>query len=332
MKESFDRKFKGVPRTRGNAATELLDYKQDKGGGTKEPSTQIRGKEFHHNMAREINSGTTNGTEGNLLKWIKEKFECDFIKAEIFISGYQAKGKTQLDFWRGQMDAVAIRDKDVCEVFIVEWKTSSVDIEIWWENASYFRIPLYQTLVYRELMQAHFKRNDVNAKVGIILVPIHQKYPDVMYPGLCLDFQIMEDNHLFDKLKNFKWHTDVDESHDVHAIKMPCKLFKDSLDMADYVDEGSNNLKDDTPLKHILSDNATVGDLRELLELPLIKVESIKKEEKTNEEHEKVSKKCLHHVVTTVKFSVLNKLENNQHGIALSLSSFSLFWRAKPTR
>lgn len=285
VQESFNLKLKGLPRTRGEAARKPLDDKQDKGGGTTESSPQNMGKEFHHNFDAEIKSGTP----GELLKWIKGKFGCDFIKAEILISGYSAKGKTQMDFWSGKIDAVAIREfeKDVCEVFIVEWKTSSVDTEIWWENASYFRIPLYQTLVYRELMQAHFKRNDVNAKVGIILVPIHQKYPDLMYPGLCLDFQIMEDNHLFDELKNVKWHTDVDESRDVHAIKRPCKLFKDSLDMADYVDESANNLKDDTPLKDILSDNATVRDLCELLELPFIKVESIKKEEKTNEEHEK---------------------------------------------
>ena len=330
MKKSFNLKLRSLPRTRREAATKPLDDKQDKGGGTTESSPQIKGKEVHHNFAQEIQ----NGKKGELLKWIEKEFDCDFIKAEIFISGYRTKGKTQLDFWSGQMDAVAIREfeEDVYEVFIVEWKTTAVQaLEKWWENATCFKKPLYQTFVYRELMQAHFKRNDVNAKVGIMLVPIHQKYPDVIYPGLCLDFEIMEDFHLLYKLKHFEWHADFDESLYVHTIKMPCKLFKDSLDMADYVDE-SDILKDDTRLKHILRDNATYRDLRETLEVPLTKVEIIKKEEKTNEDVEKVSKKCLHHVVMTVKFSVLNKPENNHHGIALSLSSFFLFWPAKPTR
>ena len=84
---------------------------------------------------------------------------------------------------------------------------------------------------------------------------------------------------------------------------------------AGYVDKSTNNLKDDT----LVNDDAVVGDCHRFPGLPFIKVESIKKEETTKEELKEVNKKCLLHVIMRVKFSVLNKSENNQHGVALSL-------------
>ncbi|XP_015756299.1 PREDICTED: uncharacterized protein LOC107335780 [Acropora digitifera] len=192
------------------------------------------------------------------------------------------------------MDAVAIRrKKGGLEVFVVDWKTSDKAdeqlIRKWWENATNFRNPLYQCLVYRELLQAHFKRNRVDAKVGIILVPFHQSLPEIIHPGLCVDFQKMDENLLLDGLKKFEWHAVVEESFNVDTIKIPCKLIKGSFNPADYVDESTNYLKGETRLKDILNDNATVADLCASLHLSCIKVESIKKEEKTNEDLEEAA-------------------------------------------
>ena len=346
--------------TREKAATKPQDDKQDT-----RSSPQKKGQDIHRSFKDKIKKGKRDGMRGEMLEKIKDKFGCEFIEADVSISGYAVKRKTQVDFWSGRMDAVAIRrQKNVLQVFVVEWKTTDkpkVQIKTdWWKNAGSFKQPLYQCLVYRELLRAHLKHNGVDAKVGIILVPSHQSYPEIIYPGLCVDFLRMDKELLLDRLKDFQWFAVLDKSINIHScvvalasrrtttrfrddhekstarnneIKLPCIFFKVSFDPAVYVDICTNNLKDDTRLKDILNDNAPVADLLQLLDLPFLKVEGIKKEEKTNEELEGVSKKCLRHVVMTAKFSVLNKPENNQHHVTVSLfSSFFLLWRTKPFR
>lgn len=323
LKDSFDPKLIYL-------RDQSLSDKQDIWRQTTQ-SPKTMGKKFHQNLADNIKSGERDGIEGEILDAIETTFRCKFIKAEVRISGFAVNEETQ-HFWKGKMDAVAIRrENDALEVFVVDWKTSDKDdkkfIVKWWENSGNFRGPLYQCLVYRELLQAHFEHKDVDAKVGIILVPFQQSFPERIHPGLCVDFRKMNKNHLLDGLKNIRWYAVLNKSLFGHTIKTPCKLNTGSFNPADYVDESTNILKHETPLKGMLNDDATGRDVRRSLDLPFIK-----REEKTNEELEEVNKKCLHHVVMTVKFSVLNKPENNQYDVALSLPSFFLLWRAKPTR
>ena len=305
LKKSFDRKFIHPTKTRQRKATKPRNDEQDKGGQTTQSisSQQVKGREIHLNLAKKIKEGTRDGAEGKILQNIEEKFSCEVIEAEVRISGYAVKTEQfyrKQDFWRGDMDAVAIRrKKGVLEVFVVDWKTSAKACENliakWWEESANLKNPLYQCLVYRELLRAHFKHNNVKAKVGIMLVPLHQSFPQIIHPGLCVDFRRMG-KLLLDVMKKFKWYAVLDESFCVPTIKIPCKLIKDSFKPADYVDESTNYLKGDTRLKDILHDNATVADLCASLHFPCIKVESIKKEEKTNEDLEEVNKKCLRHV------------------------------------
>ena len=304
LRESFDVKLIDRTKKEPRKATKRPSDEQDKGGQTTQSITspQKKGQEIHLSLAKKIKEHTRDDTGGKMLKEIEETFGCEFIKEEVRISGYAIKtlnlcGKPKRDFWRGKMDAVAIRrtEEGVLEVFVVDWKTSGkADEQLiykWWEKAANFKDPLYQCLVYRELLQAHFEHNDVKAKVGIMLVPFHQSNPEITRPGLCVDFRKMGEN-LLDGLKKFEWYAVLDESFDVHTIKIPCKLIKDSFNPADYVDERTNNLKGDTRLKDVLNDNATVADLCLWLDLPYITVEGIKKEEKTNEDLEEVNKKC----------------------------------------
>ena len=211
MKDSFGPTLIDLRQTtRGKGAIKSQDDKQDKSGQATQSSPQQKGQEIHQILADEINKGTRDGTGGEMLKKMEDKFSCEFIQAEVSISGF-AMRKTQMDFWSGIMDAIAIREKDVLEVFVVDWKTTAnrnVQIETdWWEKAINFKKPLYQCLVYRELLQAHFKRHCVDAVVGILLVPSDQSYPEKIYPGLCVDFQRMDKEHLLDGLKNFQWST-----------------------------------------------------------------------------------------------------------------------------
>ena len=272
MKNSFDRT--------------LIDLrKTTPGGQTTQSSPQKRGQEIHKILADNINKDRRDGTEGAMLKKMEDKFNCEFIQAEVSISGYAIMRKTHgVNFWSGIMNAVAIREIDDLEVFVVEWQTtanSKVQIETeWWEKATNFKDPLYKCLVHRELLRAHFKRNGVDAVVGIMLVPFHQSYPGKSYPGLCVDFQGMDDKGLLNGLNVFDWSPVLDKSICVHTRdKLLRKLFKKSF----YVNISTNILKDDTRLKDILNDNATVADLLQLLGLPVLEVESIKKEEKTSE-------------------------------------------------
>ena len=304
LKKSFDLKFIDLRETKTRKATKRPSDEQDKGGQTTQStsSPQKKGQEIHLSLAKKIKERTRDDIAGKMLKEIEERFGCEFIEKEVRISGYAVKtlnrcGNPTQDFWRGNMDAVAIRrtEEGVLEVFVVDWKTKAKAgeqfIPKWWEEAANFKAPLYQCLVYRELLQAHFEHNGVTAKVGIILVPLNQSFPETIHPGLCVDFRGME-TLLLDGLKKFEWYAVPDKSFYVHTIKIPCKLIKDSFNPADYVDESTNKLKGDTRLKDVLNDNATVADLCLWLDLPFIKVEGIKKEEKTNEDLEEVNKKC----------------------------------------
>lgn len=293
LKNSFHPKtIHLIEKTRGKASKQPSD-EQEKGGQTTQQSLspQHGGIKYHVRLSKRINEDRRDGKEGKMLEMIEKKFRCQFIQAEVRISGCAVKTqdsfeKLTVDFWSGNMDAVAIRrKKGGLEVFVVDWKTSAKTdeqlIDKWWKNSTNFKNPLYQCLVYRELLQAHFKRNGVDAKVGIILVPFHQSHPEIIRPGLCVNFRRME-KLLLDGLKKFQWFAVPDEAFYVHTIKMPCKLIKDSLNPADYEDESTNNLKGDTRLKDIFNDNATVDDLCLSLGLSFLKVESIEKEEKTN--------------------------------------------------
>ena len=305
LKDSFHPKQLNLVEKSQRKARKQPSDKQDKRGQT---APQQKGTEIHLRLANEIKKAkdSRNDTEGKILEKIEKKFSCEFIQAEVRISGFAVNtrdscGKLTQDFWSGHMDAVAIRrKKGVLEVFVVDWKTSAKAgeqlMEKWWKNATNFKGPLYQCLVYRELLQAHFKHNDVVAKVGIMLVPFHQSDPEIIHPGLCVNFRRMEKLLLMNGLKKFEWYAVLDESIYVHTIKIPCKLIKDSFNPADYVDERTNYLKRETRLKDIFNDNATVADLCLSLDLSFMKVESIKKEEKTNEDLEEVNKKCLRHV------------------------------------
>lgn len=292
LKDSFDPKLIDL-RDRKSRSDKQDEWRQT----TQTPKRM--GKGYHQNLADNIKNDTRDGIEGEILDAIETTFRCQFIEAEVIISGYAVNEETQ-HFWKGQMDAVAIRrENDALEVFVVDWKTTATAgeqfIPEWWEKAANFKDPLYQCLVYRELLQAHFEHKDVDAKVGIILVPFHQRYPEIIHPGLCVDFRKMDKNHLLDGLKNIRWYAVLNKSLFGHTIKMPCKLNTGSFNPADYVDESTNILRHETPLKGMLNDDATGREVRRFLDLPFIK-----REEKTNEELEEVNKKCLHHVVMTV--------------------------------
>lgn len=235
-------------------------------------SPQKSGIEHHKKLKDQINQGTRNGTEGEMLKAIEMKFTCEFLKAEVSINGYAAI-KSKVDFYSGIMDAVAIRrsPEDDLEVFVVDWKTTSktdlANLNKWWEEAETFKKPLYQCLLYRELLQMHLKLNEINARVGIMLVPFHQSEPELLMPGLCMDVQEMEKKGLLDGLKKYEFSV---SRCAFHAIKPTCKVF--NLEGSDSVDESTNLLKEDTLLKDIIRDDATVADLRQEFGLLKLKV------------------------------------------------------------
>ena len=265
-------------------------------------SAQKKGQIIHKKLEEQIKEGTRDGIGGEILKKMEDNFSCEFIEAEVSISSFAVERKTrwrktepQVDFWSGKMDAVAIRrSTDGLEIFVVDWKTTSAkeanlrDISEWWNGATKFKVPLYQCLVYRALLSAHLKRYNVEASVGIMLVPLHQLTLK-LHPGLCVDFQAMVEEHLLDELNKLQWFAALDESIYAHTIKLPCKLFKESYDPAADVDESTNVLKEDTRLKDILNENATVADLLQALDLLFLKVEDIKEEEEKAQKDDKTS-------------------------------------------
>ena len=177
----------------------------------------------------------------------------------------------------GKMDAVAFRPKE-SEVLIVDWKTfiqkGKASLETWWDKAGDFGDPLYQTLVYRELLTKHLKRStEVDIKVGVMLVPYHQSNEELLMPGLCVDFSQMETARLLSGLKQYRWV--CDESELVHTINFPgCKMFKklEELNKLQCVDKETDLLKEGTLLKDVISDDAKIADLREEMGLLSLKV------------------------------------------------------------
>lgn len=160
------------------------------------------------------------------------------------------------------MDAVAFRLKAKPEVLVVDWKTTArtdiSDISYWWSLALNFSNPLYQCLVYRGLLAKHLP-SDLHVKVGVMIVPILQSCPELLMPGLCVDFTIMEEKGLLAGLKKYRWCSQ--DSEVVRTINLPgCKLFKklQILNELKCVDKSTELLKDGALLKDIISDDATV--------------------------------------------------------------------------
>lgn len=220
------------------------------------------------------------------LKKIEEKFDCEFLQADVYISGYAVR-KSKVDYYSGTMDAIAWRKQnspeDSLKVFVVDWKSKDVaDLATWWDYAQNFKTPLYQCLLYRELLQMHLKLNEIKAQVGIMIVPFQQSNPELLKPGLCLDFTRMDNSGLLDGLKKYQWFPS--ESSCVHTITLPCNLFKDDLDACNNILKENNTFDKGARLTDVFSEDATIGMLCEELGLLQLKVEKKEggKKEKDN--------------------------------------------------
>ena len=242
-------------------------------GPSKKSSSQEWGQQFHLTLAKQINEQRTRkSVEGQLLTKIEKKFDCKFVQAEVGICGYAVK-KSKVDCYKGKIDAVALRPGGDSEVVVVEWKMfANDDLQNpmkWWDRATHFKNPLYQCLLYRKLLQTHLEVNGINASVGIMLVPLRQARPVQVMPGLCTNFQHMEEEGLLDTIKSYQWFSE--ESECVHTVILPCKLFNRERLSDTYLENGV--LKETTVVKDIIDDSATVGDMCEELGLLKLKIE-----------------------------------------------------------
>ena len=237
---------------------------------------QGKGKKEHLEFEDLIKSGSREGLKGKVLKELESQFDCEFLAAEVDIWGWSVQ-RSNARFYSGVMDAVAIRvTGPKPEVLVVDWKTTGKTdvsyLRTWWDKATNFSVPLYQCLVYRELFAKHLS-NDLDVKVGVMIVPYHQSHPELLKPGLCVDFTEMEEKGLLTGLKKYRWCSQ--DSEVVCTIKFPgCKLLKKLkiLNELQCVDKSTELLKDGALLKDVISDDATIGVLREELGLLPLKV------------------------------------------------------------
>ena len=238
---------------------------------------QGKGKKEHLEFEDLIKSGSREGLKGKVLKELESQFDCEFLAAEVDIWGWSVQ-RSNARFYSGVMDAVAIRvTGPKPEVLVVDWKTTNAetdvsDLSTWWKKAKNFKVPLYQCLVYRELLAKHLS-NDLDVKVGVMIVPYRQSHPELLMPGLCVDFTEMEEKGLLTGLKKYRWCSQ--DSEVVWSIKFPgCKLFKKLKILTELqcVDKSTELLKDGALLKDVISDDATIGVLREELGLLPLKV------------------------------------------------------------
>lgn len=245
--------------------------------GLGEESAREEGKAIHQYLADYINNNRRRrrGAGDQLLKKIEREFCCTFLQAEVSIFGYCTK-ESKVDFYRGKMDAIAFRrtENNHLEVYVVDWKTSSEEIisEEWWDMATSFKKPLYQCLLYREILKACLKENDITARVGVMLVPIPQTGSQVI-PGLCRNVEeAMDKEELLDKLKEYEWFS-LQRTR-FHTIKSSSNLFnlEKLTENSRYVEEGTNFLNPEKKLKQIIRDNSTVKDLCQEFGLLQLKV------------------------------------------------------------
>ncbi len=291
-----------LPRKLSTPQKSPIDKEQGEDKDTRPSTPQNKGIKLHGELTEEINkkdsrkdedqSADEDSVDKMILKMLERKFNCEFIQAGVSISGYAVrKSNFKEDYYSGIMDAVAMRprspeDDPNFDVFVVDWKTTSkgdvANLANWWKRATTFKEPLYQCLIYRELLQMHLIINNITARVGIMLVPFHQSLGHLM-PGLCMDVQKMnkEDLDLLDNLNDYEWFPDkASLPRRMHTVKLPCKLFNEKVLDPNYVDESNNVLKQDVRLKDIISDEATIEDLRNEFDLFEVKVEATTMQER----------------------------------------------------
>ena len=269
MKNSFNPKEINIMETR-----RATNNSTENESGNNNP--QGKGRKEHLEFEDLIKSGSREGLKGKVLKELESQFDCEFLAAEVDNWGWSVQ-RSNARFYSGVMDAVAIRvTGPKPEVLVVDWKTTGKTdvsyLRTWWDKATNFSVPLYQCLVYRELLAKHLS-NDLDVEVGVMIVPYHQSHPELLMPGLCVDFTEMEEKELLMGLKKYRWCSQ--DSEVVCTIKFPgCKLFKKLkiLNELQCVDKSTELLKDGALLKDVISDDATIGVLREELGLLPLKV------------------------------------------------------------
>ena len=198
---------------------ECNDEKRKKTSTKNDEAPQGKGRAHHSEFARLINSGSREGVKGKVLEKLESQFKCKFLKAEVDIWGWAVNKseESKVDYYSGRMDAIAFRQhQSQAQVLVVDWKTTTktdvLDLVNWWRKAEKFGPPLYQCLVYRELLAEHLENNGVDVLVGIMLVPFHQSLPELLMPGCCIDFTKMEKQGLLDGIKKYRWFSNANES------------------------------------------------------------------------------------------------------------------------
>lgn len=271
--------------------TNTIELRRENFGVREKQTPQEKGKEIHRNLANCINKNIRDYcAEGRLLKEIENELRCNFLQAEVSIYGYCTK-ESEIDFYCGKMDAVATRrtEQGHLEVFVAEWKSFSEKALLkhpnkWWDEARHFKKALYQCLIYRELLQACLKENDITARVGVMLVLIPRKSKPKVTTGLCMDFQRMDNAGLLDRIKEYEWFGVQSKYFRVRSITLPSRLLNLENLGSTYVEDGTGVLKRDEKVKDIIKDEATVGDLCKELGLLQLKVRCERQEESSESE------------------------------------------------
>lgn len=275
MEKSFKPQQISIPKQNENKA----GGKKKKSTKNSESNSKDQGRKDHATLAQLIKDGRREGVgvKGKMLAKLERDFQCKFFDAEFNVWGWGVT-KSKATFYSGRVDAIAFRRrpkkrKNQYEVFIVDWKTTRKDLSTWWKDPGTFKNPLYQCLVYRELFAKHLERNEIQVPVGVMIVPFRQTKPELSQPGLCVDFKEMEKQGLLQGIEKYQWVSD--KSDVVHTVNFPgCKLFKElnPKELNEYVDETTQLLKENAPLKKIIQKDATIADLCKELGLLSLKV------------------------------------------------------------
>lgn len=271
--------IKHFPRMSKKVKDSFKSYMNQKSGSLRAagppgpPYGNILGNKWHKLLKDSIKGEKTTKfspdekkAAASFIKTLKDEMGIELLESDFHLYGYM-NSKSELSpevyFWQGDANAIGSwynEQEKRNEYVIVDWKTTR-DLLNFWESKDTFGPNLHQGLLYAKLLQLHL---GLDYLPSVLIVPIsgdngkdYQLGHFVDYPDECKR-SINDDFSWYEKFPEFL----------PHKIYGRASLFnEDVLSKLSPCGSSTVPLERDTPLKEILKESATVGDLLEALGL-----------------------------------------------------------------
>ena len=210
-----------------------------------------------------------NESEPKPAKAVVDALESEFEGIEFLKTGFPLYGymideeSSEVSFWNGNANAIGWYENGYKNGYVIVHWTAVKILNFWEKDKDAHGKYLHQCLVYARLLQLHLELDELPY---ILIVAINKTGEDIHKTGIGIQPALFHDfpKECKDALEKFKWSKD--------QLELGGRL-KRTVVVDKYKRE--KEIKMETPVRDVLEENTTVGDLLDALHLKFSKLKLV---------------------------------------------------------